>query len=100
MVWYIEKYGVDETIVWSLSITFTGEHPWHLRDALKEVLMEIQRLRIRLKVLLLKENKVLDCRCFVDLKYPIVGELVIKFSSSKFRQLTRIQVRLLLLLQQ
>jgi len=37
VVWYIEKYGVDETIVWSLSITFTGEHPWHLRDALKEV---------------------------------------------------------------
>jgi hypothetical protein len=45
VVWYIKKYGVDETIVWSLSITFTGDHPWHLRDALKEVFSEDPTLK-------------------------------------------------------
>ncbi|MEE4580534.1 hypothetical protein [Paenibacillus polymyxa] len=40
VVWFIKKYGLDEIIVRSLSTTFIGGHPWHLRDGLKEVLNE------------------------------------------------------------
>ncbi|MDH6374320.1 hypothetical protein M2444_006170 [Paenibacillus sp. PastF-3] len=40
VIWYIKKYGVDEIIVWALTNTFRGDHPWHLRDALKEVFNE------------------------------------------------------------
>lgn len=45
VVWYIKKYGIDDTIVRSLSITFQGDHPWHLRDALKEVFNEDPTLK-------------------------------------------------------
>lgn len=45
VVWYIKKYGIDAIVVSSLSNTFIGDHPWHLREALKEVFNEDPSLK-------------------------------------------------------
>ncbi|MGO4731152.1 hypothetical protein [Paenibacillus sp. 2KB_22] len=45
VVWYIKKYGLDEAIVLALSLTFIGDHPWHLKDALKEMFSEDHLLK-------------------------------------------------------